>query len=156
MEKNLWKIKINFHNKTHDIMAIVDMDGYYYGTETIEQIVYPSLMKKLAELKWGGFGLWAQHEPIYKQTILDEISYQRSADGSIRLDCEDHNCRWRSITVPLIRNPECVICCVVLDDKNASYPTCFHSSTCKDCYKTLDKCPICRKPFKSTHTNTLM
>ena len=153
------KLSSRYHVKLllkNPALNLCPITGRFTGTETLEQIIYPIMIKKLNDLDWNGFGLWAQHEPVFKQTILDEINYQRSADGLITLDCEDHNCLFRAITVPLVKNDDCLICCITLDNINRSYPTCFHSSTCKHCFKLLDKCPLCRKPFNSNERKTLI
>jgi hypothetical protein len=144
-----WKIEVHFHNREHETVAVLKLpESEYCGTETIEQVVYPAMTKKIVELNWEGFGLWAGHEPIFKQTILDEVNYQR-VSGSIVLDCEDHDCKWRAVMVPVIKENECILCYTVLSDANRSYPACFHSCTCTKCIRGLNKCPICRKPFRS-------
>lgn len=147
-EKTLWKIQINFNNSKHELVSKLELDEkYYIGTETIEEVVYPKMLERLQELNWKGFGLWAQHEAIFKYTTLNDINYQRK-NGIVVLDCEDHNCKFRSITTPMVLEKECVICFVSLDDKNRIIPQCFHSCLCKECFKKCKECLLCKKTFK--------
>lgn len=144
-----WRITVHFHDKEHRLVSEMTFpETEYEGTETLRDVVYPELLGRIRELRWRGYGLWAGHEPLYEHTTLDEVNYQRSGDGRIQLDCEDHNCKSRSIRVPLIRHEECLICCDGLTDANRTYPLCFHSCVCVTCYGTLERCPLCRKPVR--------
>jgi hypothetical protein len=148
-EKSNWKISIVFHNSSHTVVSVVDLlPTSYSGTEKIEDVVYPAMLERVRQLNWKGFGLWAQHEPIYKQTILDEINYQRKSDGAITLDCEDHACNYRAVLTPVVKSEECVICADPLKDK-LPVLMCFHQCVCASCFEKIDKCPVCRKPRKS-------
>ena len=146
--KCLENYNIVCHNSRHQVVHTINLEPQSLsGYETIGDIVIPTLHKELSILKWPGYGLFAQHEPIYKHTLLNDINYQRNADGALTLDCEDHNCQWRAVITPVIKAETCVICEIDLEDSNRVYPTCFHSSFCKTCYPQLKKCPLCSKTF---------
>lgn len=144
-----WAISVHFNNGHHDRVATLELPrGRYTGTETLEDVVFPAMMDKLLEMKWQGFGLWAQHEAVHSTTTLDEINYMRKGSGEMVLDCEDHACHYRAVTVPVVQTSECVVCTVELNDANRHFPVCFHASVCRECEPKLSRCPTCRKPWR--------
>lgn len=151
-DKTLWKIIISCHDKSHcEVKKIELPHTEFTGDETIGEVVFPTLREELLKMKWPGYGLFAQHEPIHNTTPLNDINYQRKVDGTIILDCEDHDCRYRAITTPLIKEKECIICSEDLTNENRVTPMCFHSAYCKGCFATLTKCAICRKTFANNN-----
>ena len=97
----------------------------------------------MRELGWAGFGLWAAHEAVKDDTIFDDVNYQRKADGTLLLDCEDHACRFRAITVAFVQEDKCVVCFGDNNKKNGLQ--CMHFVTCSECWPKLRRCPLCRK-----------
>lgn len=148
-ERSLWKIVISCHNSKHEeVRRIVLPEQQLTGNETIGEVVLPTLREELLKMDWNGYGLFAQHEPIYNSTELNDINYQRTIDGTVVLDCEDHNCQWRAIRVPMIQDAECMICLGEIPNDSRVYPKCFHSCVCKTCYSTIERCPKCQKRWK--------
>lgn len=134
------------HNANHEVVnRIVLPDQQFTGNETIGNVIFPTLLEELSKMNWAGFGLFAQHEPIHNTTELNDINYQRTIDGTVILDCEDHNCQWRAIQVPMIQDAECAICLSEITNDKRIYPKCFHSCVCKNCYPIVERCPKCRK-----------
>jgi hypothetical protein len=50
-------------------------------------------------------------------------------------------------TATLRKNIECPVCMTVIEKGKLEISYCGHKY-CKDCFKQLDKCAICRKNFK--------
>ena len=139
-----WKITIKFNNSHHEVQAILDYpEDDINGSTKVRAYVDPLMIAKLHELKWPGFGLWSAHEAITKDTVFDDISYQKNHDNSITFDCEDHDCKWRHIITKPIIEDECVICMEANDKKHTLM--CMHMCVCSKCWPSIDKCPMCRK-----------
>ena len=63
-------------------------------------------MEYLKRMNWPGFALYAEHEPVYRTTLLSDLNYQRLNKQQLVFQCENHDCKYRS----LIQTKECVVC----------------------------------------------
>ena len=127
----------------------------YAGHLTLGEVVFPRMGQRLRELNWPGFALYAEHEPVYRHTTLDDLNYQRK-NQKITLQCEDHNCQYRAVLTPVIESEECVVCFEPLNNSNRTGGLCMHRCACKNCFKLLDKCPICRKTIDHNNRSRLL
>jgi len=142
-----WAITILFNNSSHQEVSRLVMDPQTIsGAKGVRDHVDEQMMARLGEMQWKGFGLWCGHEAVTKETIFDDVNYQRKADGTISFDCEDHNCQYRAIKVPVNRTEECVVCLNKNDGRSTML--CMHMCCCSACFAKIDRCPICRKRKK--------
>jgi hypothetical protein len=137
-------IEIQCRNKSHATVRLLTLPPQLFrGTRTVRSLVDDVMLPALHELKWAGFGLWAQHEPVKDYTNLDDLRYQRLPGGRLVLQCEDHDCQYRSITTPVVTSAECVVCLAA--PAKTTVTSCMHICCCAPCARKLTACPICRK-----------
>uniref|UniRef100_A0A7S3Z7N4 RING-type domain-containing protein n=1 Tax=Lotharella globosa TaxID=91324 RepID=A0A7S3Z7N4_9EUKA len=149
IDKDTWQVRIEFRNGHHSVVRTLNLDLIKLPeTMGVRSFVDPHMMPALKEMKWKGFGLWCGHEAVTEDTEFRDLAYQRTYDGFLLLQCEDHNCRYRPILVPQTTSPECVVC----HGKNdfGGMLACMHKAACKKCWPKLDNCPVCgkRRPKK--------
>lgn len=139
-------IVILFKNSQHVVTDTLELEKQISGNENIHELIDDKMLPKLYEMKWPGYGLWAQHEPVTKETIWDDLAYQCKKSNKLVLDCENHNCTYRAIITPVVQVDECVVCLVKRDPKKSWISlACMHACCCEECWEKLDRCPICRK-----------
>jgi hypothetical protein len=84
-----WEVEIIFHNSKHEVVSRLKYERQIFsGSDRIRDRLDPLMMQRLRELSWPGFGLWAGHEPVTKETTFQDVAYQRKADGTMKFDCE--------------------------------------------------------------------
>ena len=148
-----FSIRIEFRNEQHQVVDVIELPKRKYeGWETLETVVFPDMKNYLRQNHWAGFALYAQHEPVYKHTTMDDLNYQRK-DQRLVLQCENHNCQYRAVLCPVVQTEECVVCLEPITRTTSHGGMCMHFCTCKSCGKMLDKCPLCRKRYNTNPMN---
>lgn len=141
-----WKISIEMRNENHEVVSVLWFDdALIEGDTPIRKFVDPKMLPHMRSLTpmWMGFGLFAQHEPVKDLTTFDDVAYQRSDDGSLLLQCENHNCKYRPILTPVVKEPNCLVCGKVNDVRSCLL--CMHYAACSACFATISACPKCKK-----------
>lgn len=93
-----WTIIIKFNNGHHIEQARITLGPIELeNNQKIRDVIDKDMLAKLAELKWQGFGLWAYHVAITKDTQFEAVEHQLTEDGVVQFDCEDHVCHYRQI-----------------------------------------------------------
>lgn len=141
-----WKVAIEMRNENHEVVSVLRFDEQLIEGDTpIRKFVDGKMLPHMRSLTpaWMGFGLFAQHEPVKEHTTFDDVAYQRTDDGSLLLQCENHNCKYRPILVPIVKEPTCLVCGKANDAKHCML--CMHYVTCSVCFESITACPKCKK-----------
>jgi hypothetical protein len=145
VETSVWDLTVRF-NQGHGNCVMTwklgkqELAGTQY---MIRDVLGAEYRVRLRQLGWPGVGLWAEHEPVKDATNLDDLAYLRGADGTLMLEAEDHNCRWRTIRVTPKVSDECVVCFEKLTRPVGTH--CMHMCCCSKCFDKVAACPVCRK-----------
>ncbi|GAB5358543.1 hypothetical protein AAMO2058_000467100 [Amorphochlora amoebiformis] len=152
-----WKFIIKLYNSKGSEEKKVELKQLRLPETTkVRNILDPHLMPQFKALGWKDYSIWSDNEAILSTLELRDLSYSRNSEGRVEIQCfegekvsikseasENGPAESNSSKIQLQKFEECVVCLEENDFKQ--YLACLHAACCADCWKLLDKCPICNK-----------